>query len=185
MRDCLNIFISFFKIGCFTFGGGYSMILLIQKEIKEHKWLTDEEFLNYLSLAQASPGPMVVNTAILIGYDRKGVKGAIAGFLGSVLPSFFILLTIAIFFRSYYDYPAVRSVFMGMRPAVVALILYPVFSFSKNISRKEYPIVVAVAVAIYFGLSPVVFIVAAIVWGIFYCRHKLNVAKRKREEGLK
>ncbi|MDE7134736.1 MAG: chromate transporter [Rikenellaceae bacterium] len=179
MKETLKIFTSFFKIGCFTFGGGYAMILLMQREIGRHGWVNDEEFLNYLSLAQASPGPMAVNTAILIGYHRKGVIGGIAGFLGSVLPSFIILLTIAIFFRSLYQYPATKSVFMGMRPAVVALILYPVFSFSKNITRKEIPIVIAVAAGIWFGLSPVIFIIAAVVWGIVYCRHKLKQTQQR------
>jgi len=173
MKEYIRIFVTFFKIGCFTFGGGYAMILLMQREIEHRGWVSDGEFLDYLSLAQASPGPMAVNTAILIGYRHRGVAGGVAGFLGSVLPSFIILLAIAIFFRSLYDYPATERVFAGMRPAVVALILYPVFSFSKNITRKEYPIVAAVAVAIYLGLSPVIFIVAAVVWGIIVCRRNI------------
>ncbi|MDE6482858.1 MAG: chromate transporter [Rikenellaceae bacterium] len=180
MKEYIRIFVTFFKIGCFTFGGGYAMILLMQREIERRGWVSDEEFLDYLSMAQASPGPMAVNTAILIGYRHKGVAGGVAGFLGSVLPSFIILLTIAIFFRSLYDYPETERVFAGMRPAVVALILYPVFSFSKNITPKEYPIVAAVAVAIYFGLSPVIFIAAAVLWGIVICRRNM---KRKKETG--
>ena len=150
------------------------MILLMEREIERRGWVSDREFLDYLSMAQASPGPMAVNTAILIGYRHKGVAGGVVGFLGSVLPSFIILLTVAIFFRSLYDYPATERIFAGIRPAVVALILYPVFSFSKNITPKEYPIVAAVAVAIYFGLSPVIFIMAAVLWGISVCRRNMR-----------
>ncbi len=100
-----------------------------------------------------------------------------------MLPSFIILLTIAIFFRSLYDYPQTERVFAGMRPAVVALILYPVFSFSKNITPKEYPIVAAVAVAIYFGLSPVIFIVAAVLWGVIICRRNMKRDNDSRGKG--
>lgn len=169
MKECLSLFWSFFKIGCFTFGGGYTMILMIQQEVSEKRnWVTKEEFLNYLSLAQSSPGPMAVNTAILIGYKQKRFTGGLIGFFGSVLPSFIILLTIAIFFREIYEMPETKSVFKGIRPAVVALILYPVFAFAKNVTRKEYPLFVAVAVAIYFSISPVYFICAAIVFGLCY-----------------
>lgn len=164
-----DIFISFFKIGCFSFGGGYAMILMMQKEISEKRgWITEEEFLDYLSIAQSSPGPMAINAAILIGYSQKRFWGGMVGFLGAVLPSFIILLTVAIFFKNIYHLEPVKRIFLGIRPAVVALILYPVFQFSKNITRKEYPLLIVVAIGIYFGLSPIVFILLALIYGILY-----------------
>lgn len=176
MSDLLNIFISFFKIGCFTFGGGYTMILMMEEEVcTKRGWVTKEEFLNYLSLAQASPGPMAVNTAIIIGYKRCDFWGGISGFFGSVLPSFIILLIVAIFFQSIYTEPAVIKVFKGLRPAVVALILYPVFAFAKNVNRWEYPIVAAVGFAIYFGLSPMYIILGGLLFGVGYTYYKLKI----------
>lgn len=169
MKETLKLFWTFFKIGCFTFGGGYAMILMIKREITDkNKWVDDKEFLNYLSLAQASPGPMAVNTAILIGYKQKKALGGLAGFFGSTLPSFIILLTIAIFFKDIYELDVTKRVFMGLRPAVVALILYPVFEFAKNVTRKEYPIFILVGVAIYYSISPIYFIIGAIIYGVIY-----------------
>ncbi|MEG1634637.1 MAG: chromate transporter [Rikenellaceae bacterium] len=175
MKELFSIFISFFKIGCFTFGGGYAMILIMEREIcQRRQWVTKDEFLNYLSLSQASPGPMAVNIAILIGYHRHGWKGGLCGFLGSVLPSFIILLTVAIFFRSIYTQPSVVKVFKGLRPAVVALILYPVFAFAKNVNRWEYPIIAAVGAVIYFGLSPIYIIMGCVVFGLGYAYYKYD-----------
>lgn len=156
------------------------MILMMEREIADRrKWGTHEEFINFLSLAQASPGPMAVNTAILIGYKQKGAMGGICGFLGSVLPSFIILLTIAIFFQSLYQKEAVRAIFMGIRPAVVALILYPVFSFAKNVTKWEYLLFSLVGLAIYFGLSPVIFILGSIVVATAFTYYKLRKEAKK------
>lgn len=167
MNKYLELFVSFFKIGLFTFGGGYAMIVMFGDEVtKRRGWCSQEEFLEYLSLAQSSPGPMAINTSILIGYHVKGWKGGLVAFLGSALPSFIILLTVAMLFSHIGDNPTVISIFKGMRPCVVALILYPVFNFSKHVKRIEYPLIVAIAALIYLGISPVWAILGAIVWGV-------------------
>ncbi len=169
MRTLLSIFISFFKIGLFTFGGGYSMILMMQREVADkQKWVEKQEFLDYLALAQASPGPMAINLAILIGYHRLGFKGGMAGFLGSALPSFIVLLLVAVFFREIYSIEVVEKIFMGIRPAVVALILLPVINFAKDVTKWEYPLCAAVAVAIFFGFPPVYIIFGAILVAVIY-----------------
>lgn len=165
-RQLLTLFASFFKIGCFTFGGGYAMIPIIQKEvIDKRRWVEKEEFIDLLAVAQSAPGPMAVNVSILVGYKIFRTRGAVAAFLGTVLPSFVILLTIALFFSRIYENPTVNSIFKGMRPAVVALILQPVFSFAKGLKYWEYGVFVAIAAAIRFGVSPVWFIAGGVAAG--------------------
>lgn len=174
------MFLSFFKIGCFTFGGGYAMIPIIQKEvIGKHRWVEKEEFINLLAVAQSAPGPMAVNVSIMVGYKIFRTRGAMAAFFGTVLPSFLILLAVAIFFSRIYENPTVNSIFKGMRPAVVALILQPVFSFARGIKYWEYGVFVAIAAAIWFGLSPVWFIAGAIVAGVAWTWWKSHHLSRQ------
>ena len=183
VKQFFTLFLSFFKIGCFTFGGGYAMIPIIQREVLEkHKWVDREEFIDMLALAQSAPGPMAVNTSIMVGYKIEGKSGALAAFLGSTLPSFVILLLIAIFFSRMYENPVVVRVFSGMRPAVVALILQPVYSFAKGIKHWEYVVFVAVAVVIYLGVSPILCIAGGILAGVGYMYIK---TKRLRNNGKK
>ncbi len=147
------------------------MVLMMQKEVTQHRaWCSEEEFLNYLAIAQSSPGPMAVNTSMLIGYHVSGAKGLIVSALGSTLPSYIILLLVAVFFGRIDDNPTVRSIFMGIRPAVVALILYPVFSFAKHVKKIEYPLFIAIATLIYIGISPLWFIAIAVAYGLYRAR---------------
>lgn len=166
-RQLPTMFASFFKIGCFTFGGGYAMIPIIQKEvIDKRQWVEKEEFINLLALAQSAPGPMAVNVSIMVGYKILRTRGAMAAFLGTVLPSFIILLLVAIFFSRIYQDPTINNIFKGMRPAVVALILHPVYTFAKGLKYWEYGIFIAIAVGICFKIPPVWFIGGAIAAGI-------------------
>lgn len=170
MKFYIQLFWSFFKIGCFTFGGGFAMLPLIQKEIIEkRKWITDDEFMELLALAQTSPGPVAVNTSVFVGYKKCGIKGALATSLGTVLPSFVIILLIAIFFADFAHYPAVEAAFRGMRPAVVALIAAPVYNMLKGMGYKRIILAVTVAVVVGFlGVSPIYFLIAGAVGGILY-----------------
>lgn len=166
-RHLLTMFLSFFKIGCFTFGGGYAMIPIIQKEVIDRRhWVEKEEFINLLAVAQSAPGPMAVNVSIMVGYKIRQTRGAVMAFLGTVLPSFIILLVIAIFFSRVYEDPTVNSIFKGMRPAVVALILQPVYAFAKGLKYWEYAVFMAIAAAIWLQISPVWFIGGAIAAGV-------------------
>ena len=123
----LALFWSFLKIGAFTFGGGYAMIPLIQREVIQNRgWIKEQEFIDLLTIAQSAPGPISLNTAVFVGYRMRGYVGAIAAILGVILPSFLIILTIVIFFQEFRHNAIVDAAFKGMRPAVVALILYPV-----------------------------------------------------------
>lgn len=165
-----NLFWSFMKIGLFTFGGGYAMIPLIQLEvIDRHGWVAKHKFLELLTLAQSAPGPISLNTAVFVGYNVHRYKGAVAAIVGVVLPSFVIILLIAMFFADIRDNRAVEAVFMGMRPAVVALIAAPVFGLAKGMNLYRIGIAILVAAAIWrLGLSPILFIIAGAVGGILW-----------------
>lgn len=170
MKGLLDLFATFFRIGLFTFGGGYAMIPLIRGEVIDRKrWIAEEEFLDLLTLAQSAPGPISLNTSVFVGYRLRGYAGAVAAILGVVVPSFTIILMIAAFFTDFRYNPVIDAAFRGMRPAVVALIVGPVLSLSKGMRWPMYPVIAATALAIWgLGWSPVLILVAAAAAGILY-----------------
>ncbi len=133
MASLFQIFFVFAKIGAFTIGGGYAMLPIIQNEIVRRGWLKEEDFPDIVALAQSAPGILAVNISIFAGYKLRGVKGSIIATLGSVLPSFLIILIIAMAFSGYQDNPVVIRIFKGIRPVVVALIAVPMV----NMARKS------------------------------------------------
>ena len=163
----LQLFWTYLKIGTFTLGGGYAMLPLIQREVVDRKgWIDEEEFLNMIALAQAAPGLIAVNSAIFIGWRVGGWKGVCGAVLGAVLPSFLIILAIAMLFREWKELPAVEAAFKGIRPAVVALIAAPLFKMAKSakISWLTALIPVIAALLIWLGhVNPVWVILATIV----------------------
>ena len=144
------------------------MIPLIQREVIErHKWIDSKDFLDMLVLAQSTPGPIAVNTAVFVGYKTKGVWGAIAATFGTVLPSFMVILVLAIFFAEVRENRYVDAAFRAMRPAVVALIVAPLMGLVKGMKWYLVAVAAAVAVAVwYFGFSPMYLIAGAVVVGI-------------------
>ena len=175
MTSLSALFRSFFKIGLFTFGGGYAMIPLIEAEIINRRgWLARDEFMELLTLAQSSPGPIAINTSVFIGYKTRGVAGAAAAVCGAVLPSFICILVIAIFFAQVRHNVVVDAAFKGMRPAVVALIVVPTISLARGMHPALIVVAVATALAVWwFGLSPIWLIAAAaigIAWTLFIAK---------------
>ena len=183
-KKIFEIFILFFKIGAFTIGGGYAMLSLIEDEIvKKKKWLDHEEFLDGMAIAQSTPGVLAVNISLITGYKIAGFLGMIVGMLGSVLPSFFIVLFLSQILLTYGNHPLVVAVFNGVKPAITALILISVYRIGKsaNINRYNFIIPLIVAVLIkYFGVSPIIIIIATMILGnIFY------ILKEKKEDDKK
>lgn len=127
-----ELFLVFMKIGAFTIGGGYAMIPLIKNELDKRKWIGEDELPDIIALAQSAPGILAVNVSIFAGYKIKGLKGSIAATLGSILPSFLIILAIAMAFTNFKDNPTVISIFKGIRPVVVALIASPMISMARK-----------------------------------------------------
>ena len=172
MNFYLNAFVTFFKIGLFTIGGGYAMVPLIEEEVvNKKKWLTQEEFIDLLAVSQSVPGVFAVNFSIFIGYKLKKFPGALSLALGTILPSFLIILSIALFFQRFKEYEAVESIFKGIRPAVVALIAAPTFSMAKSAKINKYnvwiPIVSALLIWL-MGISPVYIFALAGIGGFIY-----------------
>lgn len=174
MNFYIDSFLTFAKIGSFTLGGGYAMLPLIEKEVVEKKkWINSQEFLDLVAVAQSAPGVFAVNISIFIGYKMKKIPGAICVTLGSILPSFLIILLIALFFTQFKDNPIVEKIFKGIRPAVVALIAAPTFKLAKDakISRFNIWIPVVSALLIWqLGISPVYIIILAGLGGYLYGR---------------
>lgn len=164
----IQLFLSFFKIGAFTFGGGWAMISIIEKEIVDRKgWIEREEFLDLLAVAQSLPGILAVNISVAVGDKLRGMRGATAAALGTILPSFLIILCIAIFLTPdlIKNNETLSAIFKGVRPAVVALIIAPVISSARaaGIGWKTVWIPVVVALLIWSRLpvvsNPILYIV--------------------------
>lgn len=166
MVSLWQIFGVFAKIGTFTIGGGYAMIPIIEDELKRRNWVNPEEIDDVVVLAQSAPGLLAVNMAIFSGYKIRGLKGSIAATVGSVLPSFFIILAIAMAFTNFQDNPIVIRIFSGIRPVVVALIASPMISMArksnKSLSAWLISIISLVLVA-FLNISPIYIIITVLV----------------------
>lgn len=185
----LQLWLTFMKIGAFTFGGGWAMISIIEREIVDnHKWITKDEFLDLLAIAQAMPGILAVNIAVVIGDRLRGVKGSMAAAFGTILPSFVIILIIAIFLtpETIKNNEVLTRIFKGIRPAVVALIIAPVITTARaaKINWKTIIIPIAVATLIYSGLpvvsNPILYIILGGIGGYIYYT---QVSLKHRKEG--
>ena len=172
MKGMKEAFLTFFKIGIVTFGGGYAMIPMIEEEVvNKHHWTTKEELLDLIAIAQSCPGVFAVNISTFIGYKLNKKAGAFCTTLGAALPSFIIILLIAMFFHQFADNKVVAAMFRGIRPAVVALIAAPTFRLAKSarITLTNCWIPIACALAIWaLGVSPILIIIIAAVAGYVY-----------------
>ncbi len=174
----LKFFMTCNKIGAFTLGGGYAMIPIMEREfVDKNKWLDKQEFMDIMVVAQTTPGIFSIDMASHIGYKLRGIWGGIVGALGIALPSIIAILIIAMFFRNFKDNPYVGKFFMGVRPAVVALIASPCFTMAKtaNITWKTLwiPVVCCALIAL-LDVSPIWVIlvagVAGYLWGKYVKR---------------
>lgn len=187
----IQLFLSFFKIGAFTFGGGWAMISIIEKEIVDRKgWIEREEFLDLLAVAQSLPGILAVNISVAVGDKLRGMRGATAAALGTILPSFLIILCIAIFLTPdlIKNNETLSAIFKGVRPAVVALIIAPVISSARaaGIGWKTVWIPVGVALLIWSRLpvvsNPILYIVLGGAGGWWWFTRHLKALHRVEAE---
>ena len=170
MKELMNLFWTFCRIGGLTFGGGYAMLPMLQKEVVEtHKWATEQELLDYYAVGQATPGVIAVNTATFIGYKEKGILGAIFATSGVVFPSLAIIMSIAGFIDSFSDSNIVQHAFSGIRVAVGVLILNALVNLVKGSVKDILGIILFVAtfiISIFFNISVVYIVVASALIGI-------------------
>lgn len=166
-----TLFITFVRIGAFTIGGGYAMLPLIQREVVDRGWMSKEEFIDLFAVAQSLPGVFAVNISIFVGYKLKKLTGSIICALGTILPSFLIILAIALFFTQFRENEWVEKAFKGLRPAVVALIAFPVITTARSLRLRGWVLVIPVVVALsiwLLSLSPVYIIIVAAAGGLYY-----------------
>ena len=185
----LTLFLCFFKIGAFTFGGGYAMLALLENEfVEKKKWLTKDEFLDMLAIAESTPGPIAINSATFIGYKTAGVLGSTFATLGVVLPSFIIIFIISLFLDKFLTFTLVANAFRGIQACVVYLIGSTGLKLFKQMEKKALPITimsVILACMIIFSLfaikfSSIVFILITGIIGIvsFYSNKKAKEDKK-------
>lgn len=176
MNVYLDIFLTFSKIGAFTLGGGYAMIPLIGKEVVDKKgWISEDEFTDLVALAQSAPGLLAVNASIFLGHRLKGIKGAAVATIGSTLPSFLMILLIAMVAKGYQDNETVIRIFKGVRPAVVALIAVPMIQMARksNSCAADWCITAAaLALVAFLEVSPIYILSAAILGGYVWARYR-------------
>lgn len=176
----LNIFFTFFKIGLFTFGGGYAMIPLIHfYAVDKFKWLEEEEFIDIIAIAESTPGPIAINSATYIGYKKYGVKGSVAATLGVALPSLFIIMLISYFLMGYKDNQWVEYAFIGIRVGVTVLIINAGIRIYNKTDKTWFSYLILL-----FGLFMAMFDVISLVFVILIAGiiGVLSVALTKRKE---
>lgn len=170
MKELLELFMVFFKMGSFTFGGGYAMLPIIQEEIvNKRNWASDEEVLDYYAIGQSTPGIIAVNTATFIGYNHKGIAGGIFATLGIVSPSIIIISIIAAFFKNFQDFVMVQHAFAGIRVVVAALILNATLKMYKDSVKDLVGLALFLAsflLIVFFDITPIVVIVISGLIGV-------------------
>lgn len=175
----LRLFGVFAKIGAFTIGGGYMIVPAIQTELSRKGWFSDEELPDIVAIAQAAPGLLAVNMSIFTGYRLRGVKGSIVATLGSILPSFIIILLVAMLFANFKDNPLVISIFNGIRPVAVALIASTTATLARKSCHKWWTWAIAVltmlAIAL-LNISPIYIILVLIICSVTVC----SIFERKK-----
>ncbi len=168
----LDLFKVFFKIGLFTFGGGYAMIPFIQKEIVEKNgWITDEEILDMFAIAEATPGVIAVNTATFVGYKISGFFGSLFATIGVVLPSFLIILLIAYFIKDFLSIKLIAYAFKGIRAGVIVLIIGAIRKFSKKNDINIFNIallIIAFLVSAFTKVNTILILLCALILGVVY-----------------
>ena len=173
-----DLFKTFFKIGSFTIGGGYAMVPLIQSEVVDRKkWLSPDEFVDTLAVAQSTPGALAVNMSAYVGYRKGGVAGAAAATLGCSLPAILPILIIAMFFNKFMDIEFVQKAFKGLRPGVAALIVYSVYKIALAGKIKNYwyllTFIVAISIIV-FKMDPLLIILVSGGTGVVFGREAKN-----------
>lgn len=172
IKKCAELFGIFFKIGAFTFGGGYAMIPLIKREVSEKRdWIKEEEMLDVIAVAESTPGPIAINSATFIGTRHAGWIGALCATLGVVIPSFAIIYIISLFFTRFAEYEVVRYALLGLRAGVLALIVKALFSMSKHCPKNIMSYIIAAGAfiaSVFFGADVFVIILCCAVVGLVY-----------------
>lgn len=169
-KNCLQLFLTFMKIGAFTFGGGYAMISVIQREtVENHKWITDDDILDIIAIAESTPGPIAINSATFVGFQVAGFWGSFFATLGMVIPSFVIISIIALFLAQFENSKIVKYAFNGIRAGVLALILNAFLKLLKKQPKEVMGYIImalAFVAVVVFDINTIIVLIAAALIGI-------------------
>jgi len=183
LKLLFEIFISFLKLGCVGFGGGYSMIPLIEREVvEEKKWVDKEKIIDIFAVAESLPGATALNSSGFVGYAVAGIPGAIVALVGNMIPSVVIVLTLSVLFVQYSTYPAVKSAFRGIYPVIVGMIGYAANKIGKTAIRDAIGIVLAAisfVAALFLQIEPIPLIIFGAVAGLIINSIKAYVYSKK------
>ena len=175
----LELFLTFANIGAFTFGGGYAMIPLLQKEVVENKkWISENEMLDITAISQSTPGPLAINCATFVGYKIEGVIGSVVATLGVVLPSFFVIIVVSVLFNMFRDNVVVNNIFSGIQAGVIVLILEAALKLSKQIKNNWFNLtllIVSFLITAFTGINVIYVLIACALLGVLV--HGLNIVK--------
>ncbi len=175
----LELFLSFANIGAFTFGGGYAMIPLLQKEVVENKkWISENEMLDITAISQSTPGPLAINCATFVGYKVGGIMGSILATLGVVLPSFFVIIIVSILFNMFRDNAIVENVFAGIKAGVIVLILEAALKLSKQLKHNWFNFILLTAsflITVFTSINVIYVLIVCALLGVLV--HGLNLVK--------
>jgi len=172
-----QLFWVFAKIGAFTIGGGYAMIPIIQAEMSRRGWISDDDLPDIVALSQSAPGVMAVNISIFAGHKLRGFKGSVAATLGSILPSFLIILGIAMFFSAFKNNPYVERAFKGIRPVVISLIAVPMVNMARGSCKNVWTwllALVSLVLVAFLNVSPIYIILCVIVLGFSVTYYRIK-----------
>ncbi len=171
-KRILGLFLTFLKIGAFTFGGGYAMIPVIQREIVDKNgWIEEKDILDIIAIAESTPGPIAINSATFVGYQTAGFWGAAAATFGVVLPAFTIIYIISFFLRQFQELKAVKYAFMGIRAGVLSLLINALISMAKKCPKNIFSYVVAALsflIVIIFDVNVLFVIIGCAVTGVAF-----------------
>ena len=176
-----QLFLTFFKIGAFSFGGGYAMIPLIRREVVEKKWIGEQDMMDIIAVSESTPGPFAVNAATFVGYQLGGVFGSVTATLGVTLPSFLIILAISFVLKQFEEFPTVQYAFTGIRAGVFVLILSACYSMFKQCKRNWFSYIIMLAAFIsvgFFNASAIFILILCAIAGL--CFSSIMVRKDSR-----
>ncbi|MCR1971893.1 chromate transporter [Clostridium cochlearium] len=172
MKNLILLFWSFLKIGAFSFGGGYAMITLIEREIVDHRaWITSQEFRDIIGISQMTPGPVSINSATFVGYKIGGVLGSLCATLGVVTVSFTLVFIVSHYLIKFKESKIVKSALLGMRPTLIGLIISAVLSLSKGVYSDIKSIVIVLitlGLLLWDKIHPIIIIIISAVMGIIF-----------------
>lgn len=171
-KKLLDLFLTFFKIGAFTFGGGYAMIALLEEEVVTNKgWLTSEEILDIIAIAETTPGPLSVNASTYIGYKVGGIGGSILATLGVVLPSFVIISILSVFIIKFKENKVVEMIFKGVRSGIIVLIFNAAFRLTKKVPKEIFTyfiLILIIVTTLIFNINVILMLIISACLGILY-----------------